>query len=110
MPAQVVLVDHPLILHKLSHMRMKDTSTSMFRRLLREIAGLLAYEVTRDMPTALIDRLADGVRARLGFDANRLPLAKVLEGGTWAAGRRIARARRPDGGPPFNIESDGTVF
>ena len=64
----------------------------------------------RALTVALIDRLADGIRARLGFDANRLPLAKVLEGGTWAAGRGIARARRPDGGPPFNIESDGTVF
>jgi len=34
----------------------------------------------------------------------------VLEGGTWAAGRIIAREKRADGGPPFQISSDGTVF
>jgi hypothetical protein len=38
------------------------------------------------------------------------PLARVLEGGTWAAGRRIARERRADGGPPIAVVSDGTVF
>jgi folate-dependent phosphoribosylglycinamide formyltransferase PurN len=43
-------------------------------------------------------------------DAGTLPLVKVLEGGTWAAGRRIARERRPDGAPPLAIVSDGTVF
>ncbi len=64
----------------------------------------------RALTVALIDRIADAIRAQLGFDADRLPLAKVLEGGTWAAGRRIARTRRPDGGPPLDIESDGTVF
>jgi Protein of unknown function (DUF1688) len=37
-------------------------------------------------------------------------LAKVLEGGTWAAGRRIAREKRADGSPPLTIISDGTVF
>jgi hypothetical protein len=39
-----------------------------------------------------------------------MPLACVLEGGTWAAGRKIASELRPDGGPPLNILSDGTVF
>jgi hypothetical protein len=39
-----------------------------------------------------------------------MPLASVLEGGTWAAGREIARRIRPDGGPPLSIVSDGTVF
>ena len=38
------------------------------------------------------------------------PLAKVLEGGTWAAGRRIAAEKRSDGRPPINVISDGTVF
>ena len=42
--------------------------------------------------------------------AARFPLAKVLEGGTWAAGRRIAGLRRPGGVPPLDIDSDGTVF
>ena len=64
----------------------------------------------RALTVALLDRMADAVRARLGLDAAQLPLAKVLEGGTWAAGRRIAREKRADGGPPLDIESDGTVF
>jgi hypothetical protein len=50
------------------------------------------------------------MRRRLGLDAAALPLAKVLEGGTWAAGRAIARERRPDGAPPLKVISDGTVF
>ena len=44
------IVDHPLVRHKLTIMRDRDTSTSQFRRLLREIAQLLAYEITRDLP------------------------------------------------------------
>jgi len=44
------------------------------------------------------------------MDARQLPLAKVLEGGTWAAGRRIAGEKRPGGAPPLTIASDGTVF
>lgn len=64
----------------------------------------------RALTVALIDRLAERIRTRLGLDAERLPLAKVLEGGTWAAGRRIARERRPGGGPPLQIVSDGTLF
>jgi len=39
-----------------------------------------------------------------------LPLARVLEGGTWAAGRLLARSMRADAGPPFQVLSDGTVF
>ncbi len=49
------LVTHPLVQHKLTLMREKDRSTNSFRRLLHEIAMLMAYEVTRDMPTQLID-------------------------------------------------------
>ncbi len=64
----------------------------------------------RALTVALLDRIADGLRARLGMSADELPLAKILEGGTWAAGRRLAGARRPDGAPPFHIESDGTLF
>ena len=54
-PAAVHLVSHPLVQHKLTLMRQKDLSTSSFRRLLYEISMLMAYEVTRDMPTELID-------------------------------------------------------
>lgn len=64
----------------------------------------------RALTVALLDRLAPLVRARLGVSAAAFPLAKVLEGGTWWAGRRLAAERRADGGPPLRIESDGTVF
>ncbi len=47
------LVDHPLVQHKLTKMREKDTSSAVFRQLLREISHLLAYEVTRDLPMTI---------------------------------------------------------
>jgi uracil phosphoribosyltransferase len=53
MAGTVHVIDHPLVQHKLSLMRSKDTSTSTFRNLLREISMLLAYEVCRDLPTTL---------------------------------------------------------
>jgi uracil phosphoribosyltransferase len=55
MTPQVHHLTHPLIQHKLTLMRQKDRSTNSFRRLLGEISMLMAYEVTRDMPTQLID-------------------------------------------------------
>ena len=65
----------------------------------------------RALTVALLDRLADPVRERLGLDASAFPLAKLLQGGTWTAGRRIAAARRPPAGPPpIAIDADGTVF
>ncbi len=82
-------------------------------------AGVLrdAHEATselvvewRALTVCLLDRLADAMRAELRLDAVRLPLAKVLEGGTWAAGRRIAAEKRSDGRPPISVISDGTVF
>lgn len=77
-----------------------------------------AYEVSdpaivawRSLTVALLDRIAPLVRERLGVTAEQFPLARVLEGGTWAAGREIARKKRPESsGPPLNIHSDGTVF
>lgn len=57
-----------------------------------------------------LDRLAEAVRARLGVDAAAFPLARVLQGGTWSAGRRIAARRRSGGAPPIALDSDGTVF
>ena len=53
--------------------------------------------------------LAEAVRLRLGKTPAELPLARVLEGGTWAAGRAVARELRPGGGSPLLIRSDGTV-
>lgn len=64
----------------------------------------------RALTVALLDRLAPLVRDALGASAAEFPLAKVLEGGSWAAGREIAREKRPDGSPPLMIASDGTLF
>jgi hypothetical protein len=64
----------------------------------------------RSMTVALLDRLAPLVRDRLGVSEADFPLARMLEGGSWTAGRRIAAEKRPGGGPPLNILSDGTVF
>jgi hypothetical protein len=59
----------------------------------------------RALTVALLDRVADAVRARLDM---QLPLANILQGGTWTAGRKLAESR--GGLPPIEIESDGTVF
>lgn len=64
----------------------------------------------RAMTVALLDRLAPLVRERLGVGEAEFPLARMLEGGSWTAGREIAAKLRPGGGPPFTIVSDGTVF
>jgi hypothetical protein len=64
----------------------------------------------RALTVALLDRVVEGLRQQLGMNAKSLPLAKVLEGGTWASGRALARERRPDGSPPIKVVSDGTVF
>lgn len=63
----------------------------------------------RALTVALLDELAPMVRAQLGLTAEQMPLACVLEGGTWAAGRALAEQLR-EGRPPLNIQSDGTVF
>ena len=73
------------------------------------VDSLLVVE-WRALTVALLDRIAVEIRAKLGVDAASFPLAKVLEGGTWAAGRRLARARWPAGEPPIQVVSDGTVF
>ena len=64
----------------------------------------------RALTVTLLDEVATLVRARLGRTAEELPLACILEGGTWAAGREIAAELRSDGAPPLQIDSDGTVF
>jgi hypothetical protein len=64
----------------------------------------------RALTLCLLDAIAEKLRSRLGLTAGELPLARVLEGGTWAAGRRIAAEKRAGGGPPLTIVSDGTVF
>ena len=64
----------------------------------------------RALTVTLIEAVAEKLRSRLGLDEEALPLVKVLEGGTWAAGRRIAQSKRIVGGPPIRILSDGSVF
>lgn len=64
----------------------------------------------RALTVVLLDQIADRIRQRLNQSAEALPLAKILEGGTWAAGRKIAAERRSGGGPPIQVISDGTVF
>ena len=64
----------------------------------------------RALTVIALDRLAPAVRQLLGVGADEFPLARLLEGGTWAAGRKIAAERRPGGGPPVDVASDGTVF
>ncbi|MEF7615158.1 URC4/urg3 family protein [Aquincola sp. MAHUQ-54] len=64
----------------------------------------------RALAVVLLDELAPRVRERLGATPQQMPLACVLEGGTWQAGRQIAAERREGGGPPVQIESDGTIF
>jgi hypothetical protein len=64
----------------------------------------------RTLTVALLDRTAVLLRELTGLSAEELPLAKVLEGGTWWAGRELAFERRADGAPPIRVQSDGTVF
>lgn len=64
----------------------------------------------RALTVCMLDLIGSAVQKNLGKSAQEFPLAKVLEGGTWWAGRKIAASLRAGGGPPFQIISDGTVF
>ena len=91
-----------------------DTGTLVFRdpadaARKHDVASPLVVE-WRALTVALLDRLAALIRKRLGRDAASLPLARILQGGTWGAGRMLAAKLRADGGPPIAIISDGTVF
>ncbi|MXN66436.1 uracil phosphoribosyltransferase [Stappia sp. GBMRC 2046] len=80
--AGATVINHPLVQHKLTHMRMKETSTQGFRRLLREISVLLTYEVTRDLPITSI-----GIETPLQpmdapiIEGKKLVFASVLRAG-----------------------------
>jgi uracil phosphoribosyltransferase len=78
----VTVIDHPLVQHKLSLMRNKDTSTAQFRRLLREISTLLCYEVTRDLPleTVQIETPVEPMQA-VRLAGKKLVLAPILRAG-----------------------------
>lgn len=64
----------------------------------------------RALTVVLLDKIAEIIRKKLNKSVEEFPLAKVLEGGTWRAGRKIASQKRSDGGSPLKIQSDGTVF
>ena len=78
----VTVVDHPLVQHKLTLMRKKDASTKAFRQLLREVAGLIAYEVTRDLPLETVEIETPVAAARAPMLAGKkLVFAAVLRSG-----------------------------
>lgn len=64
----------------------------------------------RGLTVSLLDRIGEAVCKKLDKTSADFPLAKVLEGGTWWAGRKAAKELRADSSPPLKIESDGTVF
>lgn len=82
MTDHLTVVNHPLVLHKLTLMRDKDTSTASFRRLLREISLLLAYEVTRDLDltTRRIETPICEMDAPI-LDGKKLALISILRAG-----------------------------
>jgi hypothetical protein len=78
-------------------------------RLQHDVASELIVE-WRALTVVLLDALLDPVRAKLGLDAS-FAMPQLLQGGTWSAGRKIARALRPpEGPPPIAVAADGTVF
>jgi len=82
MAGKVHVIDHPLVQHKLTLMRSKDTSTSTFRNLLREISMLLAYEVCRDMPTTSIEIETPIAKTRApALDGKKIVLIAILRAG-----------------------------
>ncbi|MET3516507.1 uracil phosphoribosyltransferase [Pseudacidovorax sp. 1753] len=77
------LITHPLVQHKLTLMRRKDASTNSFRRLLNELASLMAYEVTRDIPTSEIE-IETPLEVTRGqvIDGKKLVFVSILRAGT----------------------------
>lgn len=80
--ANVTLIDHPLVQHKLTLMRKKEASTSSFRRLLNELASLMIYEVCRDMPLqdVQIETPLETMTGRV-IDGKKLVFASILRAG-----------------------------
>jgi len=80
--SNIHVIDHPLVQHKLTLMRRKDASTNSFRRLLGELATLMAYEVTRDMPLQDIE-IETPLETMTGkvIDGKKLVLVSILRAG-----------------------------
>jgi uracil phosphoribosyltransferase len=82
MPGNVHVIDHPLVQHKLTLMRSKETSTRTFRNLLSEISMLLAYEVCREMPTTQIDIETPIAKMRAPkLDGKKIVIISILRAG-----------------------------
>jgi len=83
MPPSVHVIDHPLVQHKLTIMRKRTTSTANFRKLLNEIGALMAYEVTRDMPTheVEVETPLERTTGRM-IDGKKLVFVPILRAGT----------------------------
>jgi uracil phosphoribosyltransferase len=81
MAGKVHVIDHPLVQHKLTLMRSKETSTSTFRNLLREISMLLAYEVCRDFPTTVLDIEPIAKTRAPVLDGKKIVLISILRAG-----------------------------
>ncbi len=79
---QVHVINHPLVQHKLTLMRRKDTSTKSFRELVHEISAMLAYEITRDMPMQEIEieTPMEPMKSRV-IDGKKVVLASILRAG-----------------------------
>jgi uracil phosphoribosyltransferase len=82
MSREVHVIAHPLVQHKLTLMRRKDTSTKSFRELVHELSALLAYELTRDMPMQEIDieTPLEPMKSRV-IDGKKIVLASILRAG-----------------------------
>ena len=80
--SHVHLIDHPLVQHKLTLMRRKDLSTNSFRRLLKELAMLMTYEVTRDIPTQAVE-IETPLETMTGqvIDGKKLVFVSILRAG-----------------------------
>jgi uracil phosphoribosyltransferase len=83
MAGQIHVIGHPLVQHKLTLMRMKETSTGNFRALLRELSMLLAYEVCRDMPVTMV-QIETPVAPTLApvLDGKKIVLVSILRAGS----------------------------
>jgi uracil phosphoribosyltransferase len=83
MPGKVHVIEHPLVQHKLSLMRSKETSTSTFRNLLREISMLLAYEVCRDFPTTKV-KIETPIAPTMAplLDGKKIVIVSIMRAGT----------------------------
>ena len=82
MTPQVHLIDHPLVQHKLTLMRRKETSTQQFRELVHEVSAMLAYEITRDMPMQEVDieTPLEAMKSRV-IDGKKVVLVSILRAG-----------------------------